>query len=63
MKIKHIIVTLLTLCLLLSIAACDKVDEPPANDTTAEIITEAHRPRCLPRHGTGRGHGHRHLQR
>lgn len=41
MKIKHIIVTLLTLCLLLSIAACDKVDEPPANDTTAEIITEA----------------------
>ena len=31
MKIKHIIVTLLTLCLLLSIAACDKVDEPPAN--------------------------------
>ena len=41
MKIKHIIVTLLTLCLLLSIAACDQADDPPANDTTAEIITEA----------------------
>ena len=40
MKIKHIIVTLLTLCLLLTIAACDQVDEPPANDTTAEISTD-----------------------
>ena len=38
MKAKHILVTLLTLCLLLTIAACDQADDPPANDTTAEII-------------------------
>ncbi len=41
MKFKYILVTLLTLCLLLSIAACDQADDPPANGTTAEIITEA----------------------
>ena len=41
MKIKHILVTLLTLCLLFTIAACDQVDDPPANDTTADITTEA----------------------
>ncbi len=41
MKLRHILVTLLTLCLLLTIAACDQVDDPPANDTTADITTEA----------------------
>ena len=41
MKFKHILVTLLTLCLLLTIAACDQADDPPANDTTADITTEA----------------------
>ena len=41
MKLKHILVTLLTLCLLLTITACDQVDDPPANDTTADITTEA----------------------
>ena len=41
MKLKHILVTLLTLCLLLTFAACDKTGDPPANDTTAEITTNA----------------------
>ena len=41
MKLKHILVTLLTICLLLTIAACDQADDPPANDTTADITTEA----------------------
>lgn len=40
MKLKHILVTLLTLCLLLTAAACDKADDPPASDTTAEITTD-----------------------
>ena len=40
MKLKYILVTLLTLCLLFTIAACDQVDESPANDTTAEIFTD-----------------------
>ncbi|MBP3571613.1 MAG: PT domain-containing protein [Clostridia bacterium] len=41
MKLKHILVTLLTLCLLLTFAACDKTGDPPANDTTAETPTDA----------------------
>lgn len=42
MKFKYILAALLTLCLLLTIAACDQADEPPANDTTAEISTDTH---------------------
>ena len=38
MKLKYILATLLTLCLLLTIAACDQADDPPANDTTTEIM-------------------------
>ena len=41
MKAKHILVTLLTLCLLLTFAACDKTGDPPVEDTTAETPTEA----------------------
>lgn len=41
MKLKHILVTLLTLCLILSFAACDQTDDQPVNDTTAETPTEA----------------------
>ena len=40
MKFKYILAALLTLCLLLTIAACDQADEPPANNTTAEISTD-----------------------
>ena len=40
MKFKYILATLLTLCLLLTVAACDQVDAPPANDTTDEISTD-----------------------
>ena len=40
MKLKHILVTLLTLCLLLTFAACDKTGDPPANDTTVEAPTD-----------------------
>ena len=37
MKLKHILVTLLTLCLLLSFAACDETGDPPVDDTTAPV--------------------------
>ena len=41
MKLKHILVTLLTLCLLLTFAACDKTGDPPVEDTTVETPTDA----------------------
>lgn len=41
MKAKHILVTLLTLCLLLTFAACDKTGDPPVDVTTAETPTDA----------------------
>jgi hypothetical protein len=37
MKLKHILVTLLTLCLLLTFAACDETGDPPVDDTTAPV--------------------------
>ena len=37
MKAKHILVTLLTLCLLLTFAACDETGDPPVDDTTAPV--------------------------
>ena len=37
MKLKHILVTLLTLCLLISFAACDETGDPPVDDTTAPV--------------------------
>ena len=40
MKLKYILVTLLTLCLILSFAACDKTGDPPM-DTTDVPVTEA----------------------
>jgi hypothetical protein len=40
MKLKHILVTLLTLCLILSFAACDETGDPPM-DTTDVPVTEA----------------------
>lgn len=41
MKAKHILVTLLTLCLLITFAACDKTGDPPVDVTTAETPTDA----------------------
>ena len=41
MKPKRILVVLLSLCVLLSLAACDQTGDPPVDDTTVETPTDA----------------------